>query len=104
MAINEMIERYTEGKGVDKNETKCNELLMILAENGDSEAMLKLGQLLLDSTKPTTYNEKEGVEWYVKSAEKGNRTAKKMLSTFYFYGLHVKKDKKLAKILLKELE
>ena len=103
-AMKELVERYSTGNGVEKDETKSLTLLRKLAEMGDSDAMLELGKKLLDNSRPERYNVTEGIDWYLKSAARGNVNAKLELIYFFNNGIHVKRDKKFAKKLSKELE
>ena len=99
-AISEIAERYLEGKGIVKDQNKAVEWLTKLADKGDTEAMIRIANIYLDES-TEIFNESKGVEWFTKAAKLGNRTAINHLGYFYLNGIHVEKNKKLAKKILK---
>ena len=100
-AIGEIIDRYSTGNGVIADNTQVVRWLERLSDKGDTDAMIKLGDLYLNADKDV-FNEAKGIEWYTKAAELGNRSAKNQLGYFYLNGIHVEKNKKLAKKILKD--
>ena len=100
-AISEIIDRYSTGNGVIADNTQVVRWLERLSDKGDTDAMIKLGDLYLNADKDV-FNEAKGIEWYTKAAELGNRSAKNQLGYFYLNGIHVEKNKKLAKKILKD--
>ena len=74
-----------------------------MANNGHTEAMVGMGELYLNLNSGV-YDAAKGVEWYTKAYKAGNLIAKEKLGYFYLNGLHVKKDNKLAKEILKKDE
>lgn len=99
-AINEIIDRYSTGNGVNIDNEKVIKWLETLSGKGDTDAMVKLGELYLNVNN-IFFDEIKGIEFYTKAAELGNRTAKNQLGYFFLNGIHVEKNKKLAKKFLK---
>lgn len=76
------------------------ELYEKAAEDGSTDAMYKLGKIYLDSSSGGFMDIEKGIMWYTKAADTGHSDARLELGTFYKNGIHVKKDKKKAKIYL----
>ena len=80
------------GQGIEKNETKANELFKKAfityeksAEQGNPNAQFKLGTMFYYGFF-VEQNDKEAFNWYKKSAEQGNENAQHGLGEFYQYG------------------
>ncbi len=76
------------------------ELYEKAAEDGSTDAMYKLGKIYLDSSSGGFMDIEKGIMWYTKAADSGHSDARLELGTFYKNGIHVKKDKKKAKMYL----
>lgn len=100
-AIYEMGQRKMEGKGVLKDIESAIKYFEQVANKGNQEAMLVLGEIYLNSLLGH-FDEPKAIEWLTKAYESGNRVAKEKLGYFYINGIHVKKNKKLGKKILAE--
>ena len=102
-AIYELVSRYSNGNCSIKNADELIDLLIKLANNGHTEAMVGMGELYLNLNSGV-YDEAKGVEWYTKAYKAGNLIAKEKLGYFYLNGLHVKKTINWQRKFLKKMK
>ncbi len=93
--INDEIDDFDGGfdaEGFEKKKEKANELLKKAAELGDHYSMFEIAQ----NYRHIPGCEELAFEWYLKSAELGNRAAINDIGASYEYGNGVDKNDKLA--------
>ena len=94
-AIKEIAERYKEGNGVIINSDKAFVWLEKAAEQ-DPQIMYEISMTYFER-----HNEEKGIYWLIRSADSGYPEARNLLGYYYKNGIHVSKDKKKAKMYLR---
>ena len=94
-AIKEIAERYKEGNGVIINSDKAFVWLEKAAEQ-DPQIMYERSMTYFER-----HNEEKGIYWLIRSADSGYPEARNLLGYYYKNGIHVSKDKKKAKMYLR---
>ena len=80
---------------VDQSTSEVIESLKHDADNGDVEALYKLGKLF-DAGKLVSGNESEAFHWYLKAANKGHEYSMFLVGYFYCRGIGVEVDQAKA--------
>ena len=84
----QLVELYTRGEAVPKDEAAASLWLAKAAESGDAGCQFKLGQKFLKNGKDT----KTAIEWLTKAATQGNTEAQMALGGIYLGGKGVLKN------------
>jgi TPR repeat protein len=91
---------YTEGKIIKKNTQLAEEYLIKIANTGDTNAQVCVGDLYYNKNQHT-----EAIHWYKLAADKGHNEAQIQLANYYMLGDYVEVNYPLAyKLLSKNRE
>ena len=98
---------YVEGKGVPQDFTTARKLWYALAQKGNTDAMINIGQTYTNVMWPTgtrSENIQKGVQWFKTAANKGNTQAMILLAEAHTTGIGALKNTTHAKELLEKAE
>lgn len=85
--------RYEDGDGVEKDLEKAKYLYELAANNGDEDAKVFLGSLILEDEENLNKEKVEKAIYWLESATKDNyNLASTLLFNVYYNGIHVDKD------------
>lgn len=89
-----LIRIYSQGEGVEVDESKILEYLQMAAEAGDADCQYAMGQVLISDKDRA--KKKESVPWFERAAGQNHPEAQRMLGIFCSTGKYLPKDDEKA--------